>query len=920
MISMSLKLHPAALVSHPGRPARRNPPGAHAPKGAMLTTRAVAAVVTALCGSLFLAAPAARAQASATGAAFGESVDLQVGPLLGSAVQVSSGPLPVVSSNGPAPYSQTQQLAAASVSGALLGQLLSTGVLNAAVDSTAPATLESSASASVANPKVQLVGLLPVLTLGADLIQSTATISGPCTGSPVATGSTTLAHLTLGGPLGTGITANAAPAPNTVLLSLAGIRIVLNEQIPAVNGNTASITVNAVHVSLSSLSLAGIGVLSGDIVLGQSHAEMACDAAAGSADLGVTLAGAPSPVTVGSNLTLVAVVTNHGPDSAAGVELTGVLPANLTPVSALATAGSCTSGTTVSCSLGNLASGAAAPVTVVAVPQVAGTLTDAVSVVSSTPDPTPGNNQASASVTVQSPAAAAQAQLVLTGKMTPDPATTAQTITTTLTLTNLGPSVATGTLLAINLPAGATLVSVTTTMGPCSGTGPVTCNLGTLTSGGAATVTLTLQPTRQGTVVVTGEASSAVPDPDPAMAQAQMSDLVTAPAGTVAPGNPAGPGSASASCDLDTVPAATLLIPYFAVDLGNTNGLTTLFSVTNAFAGPRLAKVTMWTDWAVPSLSFTVYLTGFDVQTFNVRDLLAGQIPGTGPGVSPLGSLSDSNSSFPGCTGNGPAALPDGKSLSANQVAHLRAWHTGQQSPLTGNCAASPRSNTNLAVGYVTVDEVVTCSALTPADPGYFTGVAGYDNVLFGDFAFVDPTTNRSDGDPAVHIVADQSAFKAGDYTFYGRYVNGSAADARRPLGTLYASRYLNGGAFDGGTTLMAWRDTKSAFASGVACGTMPPWAPLIQNGVVAFDEEENSISLASSTTRAGAAVQELTVGSDDVPTPSPFGWMMIDLSHGSTGSLFGATAQGWVVTVFSAVGKYSIGQRAIRLNSACNP
>ena len=31
---------------------------------------------------------------------------------------------------------------------------------------------------------------------------------------------------------------------------------------------------------------------------------------------------------------------------------------------------------------------------------------------------------------------------------------------------------------------------------------------------------------------------------------------------------------------IDEVPAATLLVPYFEVDLGNPSGITTLFSIT----------------------------------------------------------------------------------------------------------------------------------------------------------------------------------------------------------------------------------------------------------------------------------------------------------------------------------------------------
>src|SRR5262245_54961643 len=71
---------------------------------------------------------------------------------------------------------------------------------------------------------------------------------------------------------------------------------------------------------------------------------------------------------------------------------------------------------------------------------------------------------------------------------------------------------------------------------------------------------------------------------------------------------------------IDEVPAATLLVPYFEVDLVNANGITTLFSINNATSTAAVAHVTFWTDQSIPSLDFDVYLTGYDVQTINVRD------------------------------------------------------------------------------------------------------------------------------------------------------------------------------------------------------------------------------------------------------------------------------------------------------------
>ena len=48
-------------------------------------------------------------------------------------------------------------------------------------------------------------------------------------------------------------------------------------------------------------------------------------------------------------------------------------------------------------------------------------------------------------------------------------------------------------------------------------------------------------------------------------------------------------------CTIDDVPAATLLLPYFEVDLASQNGVQTLFSINNASASAAVARVTVWT-------------------------------------------------------------------------------------------------------------------------------------------------------------------------------------------------------------------------------------------------------------------------------------------------------------------------------------
>jgi hypothetical protein len=79
-------------------------------------------------------------------------------------------------------------------------------------------------------------------------------------------------------------------------------------------------------------------------------------------------------------------------------------------------------------------------------------------------------------------------------------------------------------------------------------------------------------------------------------------------------------------CSNDVVPAATLLFPFVQYDYvagaaGN-NGATTLFAITNVSSQAQIVHVTLWTDYSIPILDFNIVLTGYDVQTINIRDIL----------------------------------------------------------------------------------------------------------------------------------------------------------------------------------------------------------------------------------------------------------------------------------------------------------
>ena len=398
-------------------------------------------------------------------------------------------------------------------------------------------------------------------------------------------------------------------------------------------------------------------------------------------------------------------------------------------------------------------------------------------------------------------------------------------------------------------------------------------------------------------------------------------------------------GARATICTIDDVPAATLLLPYFEVDLDNPNGINTLFSINNASATAVLAHVVLWSDLSVPTFDFNIYLTGYDVQTVSIRDIFNGTVPRTASDgqdpadtISPQGPFSQ-DINFASCTGQlPPPAVP------ASFVTHLRASHTGQFSAILNGCAGRAFGD-NIARGYITVDTVNNCTLRFPGDVGYFlsggTGDATNQNVLWGDYFYVNSGENFAQGETLVHIQADglnPETSVPGQYTFYGRYVNWTAADNREPLSTNFAARYINGGAFTGGTNYVVWRDSK-VDQNAFKCGTLPAWYPLGEEQIVIFDEMENpelqQVPPFSPPPPGDflipfpAEAQRTDVDGEDFPVSFDFGWIFLNLNTtvaaaGSNPPEDPAAAQAWVTVVMDASGRFSVGFDAIQLDSAC--
>ncbi len=377
-------------------------------------------------------------------------------------------------------------------------------------------------------------------------------------------------------------------------------------------------------------------------------------------------------------------------------------------------------------------------------------------------------------------------------------------------------------------------------------------------------------------------------------------------------------------------PGATLLLPYFEAQVpkkigGKAPGTDTLFSVNNASASAALTRVTVWTDLAVPVLAFHVYLTGYDVQSISVVDLLNGKLPVTADAgedpsdtLSPHGQLSQ-DINYPG--GN----PPEPTQLDATAIAHVRAALTGKASPVDGLCSGRDYGEKKpIARGYVTVDSVGQYTTRLPNELEYFTQDVDRRNILWGDAFVVNKSKKVGRGDALVAIRAssnDPQTTGILEYSFYDG-VNGSvtAVDGRQPLGSVWAGPFVNVPKhpyFSGGTSAAVWRDPKQPQGP-FPCGTTPAWFPLGQRQLVAFDEQENPEL--SFGTPFPAATQLVKVGGPSLPLTSTSGWLYMDLNVdvGSGRPIEDPdAAQSFVSMVLESKGKYSIGVRGTVFDDA---
>ncbi len=237
------------------------------------------------------------------------------------------------------------------------------------------------------------------------------------------------------------------------------------------------------------------------------------------ADLSVTKTDGVTTATPGGSVTYTITVANAGPSAANPASVTDTFPAACTSVSYTSVAAGGATGNTAGPAAGNINDAAlnlpaGSSVTYTATctisPSATGSLVNTATVASATPDPNSANNSATDTDTF-----GASADLSLTKTLTtPPPISVGDNVVFALTVTNNGPSNATGIVVTDTLPAGLTYVS--NDCGASFAAPTLTWNVGALAASASATCNLTVTVTQPGTINNTATASGNESDPTPA--------------------------------------------------------------------------------------------------------------------------------------------------------------------------------------------------------------------------------------------------------------------------------------------------------------------------------------------------------------------------------------------------------------------
>jgi hypothetical protein len=372
-----------------------------------------------------------------------------------------------------------------------------------------------------------------------------------------------------------------------------------------------------------------------------------------------------------------------------------------------------------------------------------------------------------------------------------------------------------------------------------------------------------------------------------------MRQLVICVAASLAFALPAG----ATICTPDEAPAASLLIPYFAVSLSactSTSGVRSDARIVNTANVAVPVAVTVWSNAGVPVRR--------DVHTLPAHGTLAVDL--TAIACDPP-------------TRNRLAGAADGLLCSA-------------LAPAFNDQKGAP-----VLEAYATVDVLLT-GAGVPAidDAAYFTAAwLSMANVLIGDVSVgARAFAAQSSTFAAVALEADASAFAPGDTTFYGRYNGADGSDAREPLPTAWYGRAEHGGVFGAEEFVIAWRETGPSLVP-FACATGSPVIPIRDSNAWGLgrpfaylnDGGEGVGFLFDSPFARATQRTTLVDRTIQILPESPRGELTMQFvgqfQHGATGYLDGGRhGQAWLAMGTTSIGTTEYGHTALPLDTSCTP
>jgi len=375
--------------------------------------------------------------------------------------------------------------------------------------------------------------------------------------------------------------------------------------------------------------------------------------------------------------------------------------------------------------------------------------------------------------------------------------------------------------------------------------------------------------------------------PAVALAVATLALLVTHPT-----------AARAAVCSRGNVPAASLLIPYFEVDLADPGGKTTLFAFASVAPTPTMTRVHLWSDWGIPVYAFNVLLAPEAVQTINLRDVV-GQL--LVPGL-----VHADPEHFPACFAPTVPFL-------GPTVEQVQARLTGKPEP-SGFCYSRPRGETTLAVGFVTIDVVRDCDLATPLDSTYRL-VALDDNVLWGDVFYVAPDDDSAQGIPAVAVRTDPEV--ATDRGFY----DPGPDLGRLPLDETWRTRFLSGGALDTSTEVVVFQP--AFHAEPELCEDSQAYGDAVR---VRWGPEPGPLGPRSDILEVAAATRKLSLA-ELTPDPLPVaGSLELEAWHVPCCSKCSCVPEdlpfrvpSLIWAIHRAAGRFSVGVEATPIAGSCS-